>query len=147
MSVGAIRQPNSVPGRSRFTITAKLFDGSRNQVADVPVSVVACFVVEIKTAFAEEGETDGAEFRVQIAENGFAGRALLSCFELAVTVARPIYGVGKTSVAEAENGRFLLAFRVSSTALLCRSGSNDHGCLHLQATLTSERRDFQRSAL
>jgi hypothetical protein len=142
MSVGAIRQPNSAPGRSWFTIKAKLFDGSRNQVAYVAISVVARLVVEIKAAFAEEGETDGAEFRVQIAETGFAGRALLSCFELAMTVAGPIYGVGETSVAEAEVGRFLLAFRVSSTALVCRLGGNGHGCLHLQATLTFGERRF-----
>jgi hypothetical protein len=50
--------------------------------------VLSLLFVEIEAAFAEKGETDGAELGVQIAEGGFAVRALLAWRKMAPNAMR-----------------------------------------------------------
>src|SRR5262249_31738047 len=102
-SVRAVRGIREARQRSRWSSPGHLLKDAGHQLAETALGVLSFLVVEIETAFAEEGETDRAELGVQIAQLGFAVRARLLRLAAATVIASATEVMGEFGLASTRN--------------------------------------------
>src|SRR5262249_51945391 len=95
-AVRAVRGIREARRRNRSS-PCHLINDAGYQLAEISLGVLAFLVAEIEAAPAEEGEADGTELRMHIAQLGFAVRALPPRLAMALIIAMRIRKTGKMS--------------------------------------------------